>query len=558
MRIRRKRRYQAIEPDEILIDAQNLPGFDATRLEGRIERPIEGRAFRDFLILALIIGALFLMQLAKLQIIDAATLKNRAEANRLHQTLILAERGRIVDRHGEALALNNPQPELGFSFREYPYGEATAHIIGYVSYPKRDQNNYWFQETTEGLAGIERVLDTTLRGENGIEIKETSALGETVSGSVVHAPQKGREVALSVDAGLQKVLYDEIRARALDAQFVGGSGVIIDIETGELYALASYPSFNPEVVSSGEDSTLIQEYLTNTRAPFLDRAIAGLYTPGSVVKPFVALAALEENVIAPEKPILSTASITVPNPFDPSKPSIFRDWKAHGWTDMREAIAVSSDVYFYSIGGGFEDQQGLGIGVIDSYMHQFGFGEPTGILLSGEEPGVVPNPEWKAETFNGERWFLGNTYHTAIGQYGFQSTVMQLARATAALANGGVLVTPTLEKNVSGKRERLPFAEENLSIVREGMRMAVTEGTAQALNIQGVSVAAKTGTAEVGAQKEFINSLVVGFFPYEKPRFAFAVVMERAEAGTLSGSPLVMRNVLEWVTKERSGMIDEK
>lgn len=557
MRIRRKKQYQAVEPDEILIDAQNLPGFDASQLEGRIERPIEGRAFRDFLILSIVIGVVFLLQLGRLQIVEADALKARAEANRLQQTLVIAERGRIVDRHGNALALNTPNDELGFSTRSYPYGESTAHIVGYVSYPKRDQNDYWFQESTKGLAGIELVLDERLRGENGIEIKETSAIGETVSGSIVHIPQKGEEIHLSLDADLQKTLYEAIKERATNGSFVGGSGVVMDAHTGEIHALVSYPSFNAELVSSGDDSDTISTYLADDSAPFLNRAVSGLYTPGSVVKPFVALAALEEDVITPEKSILSTGSLTVPNPYDPEKPTVFRDWKAHGWTDMREAIAVSSDVYFYEIGGGFEDQEGLGIGVIDSYMRKFGFGAPTNIALSGEEVGVVPNPDWKARMFNGERWFLGNTYHTAIGQYGFQTTPLQLARATAALVNGGYLVTPTLEKNKSGSRLRIDLNEEHVRVVREGMRLAVTEGTAQALNVPGVEVAGKTGTAEVGVQKEFINSLIVGFLPYENPRFVFVVVMERADAGTLSGAPLVMNNVLNWMKEERAEFFGE-
>lgn len=555
MRIKRKRRYLAIEPDEILIDAQNIPGFDPNRMEGKIERPIESQAFRNFLILTLGIGAVFVGQLLKLQVIDAEELSARAEANRLAQTVIIADRGSVFDRNGEPLAINNLQPELGFSRRSYPLGESAAHLIGYVTYPKRDSNGYWFQKTIEGRAGIEAAFQDRLAGENGVEIKEIRATGEVVSGSSVHAPQEGKDIMLSVDAALQKELYDAIRERADAAPFVGGSGVIMDIYSGEIYALASYPAFDPEIVSVGEDSDTISTYVANERSPFLDRAISGLYTPGSVVKPFVALAALEEGIITPEKKILSTGSISVPNPYNPSLPSVFKDWKAHGWVNMREAIAVSSDVYFYEIGGGFEDQQGLGISAIDRYMKAFGFGDITGIALSGEEKGVVPNPAWKAATFDGERWFLGNTYHTAIGQYGFQVTALQLVRAVAALANGGFLVEPKIEKGAPGTVLDIHVHEENSAIVREGMKLAVQPGgTAQALNVAGISVAGKTGTAEVGVRKEFVNSVVEGFFPYEHPRFAFVVIMEHANAGTLSGAPAVMRSVLEWIATQRPEM----
>jgi len=330
----------------------------------------------------------------------------------------------------------------------------------------------------------------------------------------------------------------------------------MDVATGEIYALASYPSFDPEIISSGSDPETVQGYFDDTRAPFLDRAVSGLYTPGSVVKPFMALAALEEHIISPEKQILSTGSISVPNQYNPSLPSVFRDWRAHGWVDMRRAIAISSDVYFYEVGGGFEDQKGLGISAIDEWMARFGFGKLTGSAFDGEVAGVVPNPEWKAQTFDGEQWFLGNTYHTAIGQYGFQVTPLQLVRAVAALANGGMLVIPTIEKNPQGSAERLGVSDENLQVIREGMRLATQSGnTAVALNIPGVSVAGKTGTAEVGAKKEFINSLVIGFFPYEHPRFAFAIVMERAKAGTTAGAPLAMQQLLQWIVENRSEMV---
>ena len=274
------------------------------------------------------------------------------------------------------------------------------------------------------------------------------------------------------------------------------------------------------------------------------------------MKPFIATAALEEGVISPEKQILSTGSISIPNQYDPSKPTIFKDWKAHGWVDMRRAIAVSSDVYFYAIGGGFEDQTGLGISLIESYMRKFGFGDYSGIALNGEDSGVIPTPEWKAQVFNGERWFLGNTFHTSIGQYGFQVTTLQLALATASLANGGYLVEPSIIKDENQPMKDLRIKDSSLKVIREGMREAVLDGTAAALNVSGVTVGGKTGTAEVGARKEFVNSVVVGFFPYENPKFSFAIVMERAKAGTPTGAPAVMKNVFEWLVENKPEMVN--
>jgi penicillin-binding protein 2 len=571
----KKKRYQEIEPDEILIDAANLPAFDVSRLEGKIERPVGRGVFRGFLAVTGLVGLIFIGALGNLQIREYKTLAARAEANRLDRSIIIADRGLITDRNGvvlaenaiastsaavssAALASSSPsttnQNSIIPKVRVYPFGASTAVLLGYVSYPKADQNGYWYQDQTHGVVGIESLYDDALAGKNGLSIAETTATGKLVSGSIVRAPDAGADIHLSIDAGLQKKLYDTIAERSETSGWRGGAGVVMDIETGELVAIASYPSFDPEVMSLGQPKEAVAQYLTSSRSPFLDRAVSGLYTPGSVVKPFMATAALEEHVITPEKQILSTGSISVPNPYDPSKPSVFKDWRANGLVDVRHAIAVSSDVYFYEVGGGFQSQPGLGIARIEKYMRMFGFGAQTGTNLSGEQQGTIPDPEWKANVFDGERWFLGDTYHTAIGQYGFQVTLMQLVRGVGAIANGGTLVTPVIEAGTQGLKTNVPVSSGNLQIVREGMRLAVTEGIAQSLAVPGIHAAAKTGTAELGAHKEFTNSLVEGFFPYEHPRYAFAVVMEQAHAGTLQGAPAVMGQVLQWIAQNRPTM----
>jgi penicillin-binding protein 2 len=553
--LKRKRRYTAIEPDEILIDAQNLPEFDMSRLEGRIERPIGAGTFRAFFA---VLGLLFIVlagQLVYLQIFRYPALAARAEANSLNETTIVAARGLITDRNGKPLAENSGTTSPEFATREYPLGAAAANLVGYVSYPKRDQNGYWYQDATEGVVGIESADNEKLSGQNGLQIAETDAAGGTVSGSIVREPQTGDDVRLSIDADVQKELYDEIENRSESSGWRGGTGAIMDVKTGELIAVASYPSFDPEVMSSGEPKSKVQSLLDDTRSPFLDRAVSGLYTPGSVVKPFMAAAALNAHVITPEKQILSTGSISVPNPYDPAHPSVFKDWRANGWVDARHAIAVSSDVYFYEVGGGFKDQPGLGISAIEAYMRDFGFGQKTGTALPNEVTGVIPDPEWKAENFDNEPWYLGDTYHTSIGQYGFKVTVMELIRAVASLANGGALVTPVIEAGQQGTETRVPLAEANLQVAREGMRLCVTEGICQALAVPGVHAAGKTGTAQIGAHNEYTNSLVEGFFPYENPRYAFVIVMEQANAGTLQGAPAVMGNVLAWLVAHKPDMV---
>jgi penicillin-binding protein 2 len=352
----------------------------------------------------------------------------------------------------------------------------------------------------------------------------------------------------SLDAKIQQDLFNSIQKLSESHGFTGGAGVVMDIHSGEILSLVSYPEFNGEILSLGEDKNIINNYITDKRKLFLNRAVSGLYAPGSIVKPFFALGALMEGIISPEKSIFSAGSISIPNPYDPSKPTIFKDWKAHGWTAMREAIAVSSDVYFYSIGGGFDGQAGLGIARLEKYSRLFNIGEKTGVDLPTEKSGVIPNPEWKAKNFKGEAWRVGNTYHTSIGQYGFQVTPLEMARATSTLANGGTVLTPHLlleDKDMEAKVSKIDLDKEQLKVIYEGMRMTVTEGTAGPLNVPYVKVAAKTGTAQIGVLKNRVNSWVVGYFPYENPKYSFAIFLE--DGGQSYNAAYLARELVDWM-----------
>lgn len=548
----RRKKYTALEPDEIFIDSQNLPSFDKNHLEGRIERSLSQSVYRNVIVACGLLITLFAGQSFILGVWNSDFYASWAKENRLQHDSLLAERGLITDRNGVKLAVNTSSTSEAVT-RSYPLGEAAAHLTGYVSYPKRDQNGFWYQDETIGLSGIEALYNDTLRGQNGTVIQETDASGHVVSGSILRVPQAGRDVVLSIDADLQEAIHAMVKER-VEASFKGGAAAIMDIETGELYALVSYPSFDPEVMSSGEPRSVVAGYTLDSRSPFVDRAISGLYTPGSIVKPFLAVAALEEGVVTPNTVYVSTGKLVVPNPYDPEKPTIFKDWRAHGAVDMRKAIAVSSDVYFYIVGGGFGKDRGLGISAIDSFAARFGFGRKTGFPLEEEPEGVVPSPAWKTETFNESVWRVGDTYNSSIGQYGWQVTLLQAVRAVASIANNGTLVSPTILKDEKTDAVALNLKPENLQVVREGMRMAVTQGTAQSLSIPGFPVGAKTGTAETGVRKEYTNSLVIGFFPYDKPKYAFAVILERSKAGTLVGAPAVTRDILSWIKEHRPEM----
>ena len=210
-------------------------------------------------------------------------------------------------------------------------------------------------------------------------------------------------------------------------------------------------------------------------------------------------------------------------------------------------------MYFYEVGGGYKNEQkGLGISNIKKYSELFGLGSTTGIILGNEATGVIPDPEWKAANFNGEPWRLGDTYHTAVGQYGFQVTPIQMVRAVAALANNGTLLVPQILKDAAPEvTSTVSIRPENFKIVKEGMREGVLAGTASALAFPNVTVAAKTGTAELGAAKQYVNSWTTGFFPYEDPQYAFAVVMERGPVTNTVGASFIMRQVIDWMRTNR-------
>lgn len=556
-----------IDPDEVFLDSKNLPGFDRDQFEGRIEKPISQIALLGVFISFVLVAFVFLIKITSLQITHGAEFLEKSENNRLDHKPIFAMRGVIYDRNNIALAWNSfdevsnttstttiaSTSTKNFSFpnRSYIKSPGFGHVLGYVSYPKKDNRGIYYQESFIGKDGIEEYYNDMLSGVNGVQIVETNARGKVEEGSIVEAPQNGRALTLSLDARVEEKLHTTIRDTADNFGYMAGAGAIMDIENGELLAMTSYPEYESGELSLGKNRSLIQSYSKDKRAVFLDRAVSGVYTPGSIVKPFMAIAALNEGVINPEKQILSTGSISIQNPYYPDIKSVFNDWKAHGWVDMRKALAVSSDVYFYEIGGGFEGQRGIGIANIEKYARMFGFGAPTGVDITDEKSGTIPSPEWKAKMFKGEDWRLGDTYHTVIGQYGFQTTVLQAVRGIASVANGGTLVAPHFLINSEQEfpKTKIEISPDYFQIAREGMRQAVKIGTVSGLDVPYVTVAGKTGTAEIDAAKKYINSWIVGFFPYENPKYAFAVVMERGPHEGTIGGVYVMRQVLDWMSQ---------
>lgn len=545
-----KKSYAPIDPDEIFLDSKNLPDFNRDQFEGRIEKSISRGVFTTFAFFVFFIGLIFIGKIWSLQIVHGVAFETKSQNNSLHDTAIFADRGLILDRNGTPLVWNTINPQSNdFSLRVYATSTGLSTLLGYVKYPTKDSSGFYYQNQFVPKDGLEKIYNTSLSGVDGSKIIETDAKGNMTSESVVLPPQDGNNLTLSIDAEVERKLYESMLDIATKAGFKGGGGIIMDINTGEIIASATFPEFSSQILTDGSDSAQITAWLSDNNKPFLNRVIDGLYTPGSIVKPFIAMGVLDQKVIDPTKQILSTGSISVPNPYDKSKPSVFMDWRPNGWVDLEHAIAVSSDVYFYEVGGGFQGQKGIGIDNIEKYTRLFGFGTTTGVNFPGEQDGIIPDPAWKAANFKGEPWRLGDTYNTTIGQYGFQVTPIQAVRAVAAMANGGTLLTPTfLKSDTSGAISHISLDPSYYQIVRSGMRLCVTAGTCTAINLPFVQVAAKSGTAQLGVSKDLVNSWTVGFWPYDHPRYAFAVVMERASKTNQFGATLVMQDLFNWMS----------
>ncbi len=553
-RINHKYIKRDIAPDEIFLDSKNLPSFNTQQFEGRLEKAIPKRSILFLGLFFLGCTCLFIYKLGYLQIIKGEAYSKKSENNTLMKQPIFADRGLIYDRNDILLAWNTWNKEdlnkLSSPTRSYFSDPGFSLLLGYVSSPAKDsQGNYW-QDTFIGKDGIEKSYNKNLTGVNGVRITETDVRGVIQSENVVTPPVAGENIKLSIDSRIQKKMYDSIVSMAHNASFSGGAGVLMDIKTGEILSITSYPEYSSGVISKGEDKATINGYFTDKRKVFLNRPVSGLYAPGSIVKPFLGYGALAENVISPFKQILANGSISVPNPYFPDKKTIFKDHGSFGYVDMKKAIAISSDVYFYEIGGGYESQKGLGILNIDKYSKIFGIADKTNIDVGGEKSGTVPTPDWKSKTFKGEIWRIGDTYNTAIGQYGFQVTPVSMARAVSGIASMGSIPTPHLKYNdkvAEAKTTIFPVNTDLMKVIQDGMRMAVTEGTATALNLPSVKVAAKSGTAQVGLGNTNTNSWIIGFFPYDNPKYSFAILMERGPKAASGNATRVMSEVVDYM-----------
>ena len=429
--------------------------------------------------------------------------------------------------------------------REYKEGPSFAHIIGY--YREGDSN-----------AGLEDSYNHFLNSKLG-EIKyERDVYNNIISEEMISSPESGNSLVLWLDAGLQRKLYETMTEYIKGAGVKRAAAVAMDPKTGGILALVSFPSFDNNLFSQGMTQEQWDNLSQDEDMPFLNRVISGKYATGSTIKPLIAAGALQEGIISEKTTVNCKGEIVVENPWFEDKPFVYKDWKTHGLTDIRKAIAQSCNVFFYTIGGGYKDFKGLGVEKIKKYLDFFGWGEILGIDLPGEARGFIPDKEWKRDKFTSPNniWMPGDTYHLSIGQGFVSATPLEVVSSFAAIANNGKLFKPQIvqkivdkDKNVIKEFEpiiiREGFIEEkNLEIVQEGMRGTVTYGSAVILNNLPVTAAAKTGTAEIG-KKDYYHSWMTVFAPYENPEIVLTLIVEDAFGMHVAVAPTA-RDVLNW------------
>lgn len=399
-----------------------------------------------------------------------------------------------------------------------------------------------------GKTGLERSYEETLRGDYGKRRIEVDAMGRQKKVITEEAGRPGKNLVLAIDLDLQKAAEKALRDGLKTAGRTRGSVIVMHPKTGEILALVSEPAFDNNLFAKGISTEEYRVLADNPDNPLFPRAISASLPSGSTFKMVVGAAAIQEKVATTRTTFLSTGGIAVDKWY-------FPDWKAggHGLTDLTKALAESVNTYFYMVGGGKDDFTGLGVARIADYARKFGFGSALGIDLPGEGAGFIPSKEWKEST-KGERWYVGDTYHLAIGQGDLLVTPLQIAAATAVIANGGSLVRPHVVNAVTADDGTRVLKEtevlnpqvvdaDAVAAVRRGMRAAVTMGSARSLSLLPVAAAAKTGTAQWHSNKK-PHAWFTSFAPYENPELVVTVDIEEGGEGSAVAAP-VARAILE-------------
>jgi penicillin-binding protein 2 len=449
-------------------------------------------------------------------------------------------------------------------FRHYPQDKLGAHLIGYIgrindrdiqALDKAGELSNYKGSDHIGKSGLEQYYERNLHGATGFQQVEIDADGHAVRVLSSTPPVHGDNLILSIDSNLQRIGEQAFGDRR-------GALVAINPKNGEVLAFVSQPSFDPNLFVDGIDSESWKALNESLDRPLVNRPLRGIYPPGSTFKPFVALAGLEAGKREPPFTISDPGYFTLPG-----HSHRYRDWKpgGHGQVDVRRAIAVSCDTFFYGLA------MELGIDKLAAFANHFGFGKRTGIDIKGEAEGLMPTPEWKWRRWK-QRWYPGETVIAGIGQGYTLVTILQLAYATATLANNGVAIRPHLvasvQETASGinrpipitTMDRIPLDPQHVEIVKQGMTdVTVPGGTAASIGAGSpYAIAAKTGTAQVigikqnekwdekkVAERLRDHALFISYAPAEDPKIAVAVIVENGCHGGSAAGPIA-RKVMDY------------
>jgi penicillin-binding protein 2 len=435
--------------------------------------------------------------------------------------------------------------------RAYEDIPGIAHILGYIGKISREEldaaqargDRRYGYTSVIGKTGLELTYEDVLKGVDGKTQVEVDARGRKIRQLASIPPEPGHTLILALHRVVQETLSRSLADSVKRVGSQAGAAIAINPKTGGILGMASFPTFEPEVFSGGGSRDEAMRLLSNPNHPLVNRAIAGVYPPGSTIKPLWAAAALQEGIINTKSSVLSVGGFTVGQ-------FAFRDWKAggHGITDVKKAIAESVNTFFYAVTGGHGGIPGLGIERLEWYARQFGIGQVTGVDLPGEGRGFFPNPDWKRRT-RGEGWFVGNTYQVGIGQGDVLVTPVELLIAEVSIVNGGELLRPRLAERIVDAEGlvveefpkevigRIPINPVHLEVVKEGMRMTVTDGSARTLADLPVEAAGKTGTAQYASNRK-THAWFFGFAPWQDPEIAILVLVEGGGEGTIAAAPV--------------------
>jgi penicillin-binding protein 2 len=454
--------------------------------------------------------------------------------------------------------------------RQYPAGESFSQILGYTGSITQaelasEPAGQYDLNAMIGKSGIEQSYESTLRGQNGKQQVEVDSTGRPnrVLGGIQPVP--GNDVVLSIDEGLQNQFYNSLAEQVQKFHAPGGAGVAIDPRTGEILAMVSYPSFDNNLFAKGISSSEYAKLSNDPNSPLLNRTVSGTYPSGSTIKPFIGLSALKEGTISPNTTIQGVAQISVGG-------SNFPDWTLHsGAVNLARAIAQSVNIFFYGVVGGFNipgvgNMKGLGPDTLAKDLGVMMFGHKTGIDIPGEATGQIPTPSWK-EQVEHQPWYLGDSYHLGIGQGDFLVTPLQMAVATAAIADDGKLLKPTLVHQVvspdgSVVKNEGPKVLNNqiappadIEIMQRAMLTTVEGGNVNGVSYNGsaspmrdlpVTSAGKTGTAQFGANNQYEDGWYEGYAPFNNPQIAIIALIEKGNVDGFYDALPVVHDTLKY------------